>query len=68
MLIAASLRERSTGKGQRQVRNPDRMRAAIVDMQRHARFAALPKDPVVIRFDVDRECRFMLLKATEDAL
>lgn len=38
----------------------------FVDMQRRVRFAALPKHPIVIRFEIDhRECRFMLLRAAE---
>jgi hypothetical protein len=38
----------------------------LVDMQRRVRFAALPKHPIVIRFQIDRRAsRFMLLKAAE---
>jgi DNA-binding HxlR family transcriptional regulator len=38
----------------------------LIDMQRRVRFEALPKDPVVIRFEVDGKLlRFMLLKPTE---
>src|SRR5262245_18110065 len=31
-----------------------------VDMRRRVRFAALPKQPLVVRFEVDRKRRFML--------
>jgi DNA-binding HxlR family transcriptional regulator len=38
----------------------------LVDMQRRVRFAALPKDPIVVRFEIHRnKLRFMLLKAAE---
>ena len=38
----------------------------LVDMQRRVRFAALPKDPIVVRFEIERwESRFMLLKPAE---
>ena len=38
----------------------------LVDMQRRVRFEALPKHPIVIRFQIDRRAsRFMLLKAAE---
>lgn len=37
----------------------------LVDMQRRVRFSALPKDPIVVRFEVDGLRRFMLLKPTE---
>ena len=37
----------------------------LVDMQRRVRPAALPKDPIVVRFEIDRETRFMLLKGAE---
>jgi len=38
----------------------------LIDMQRRVRFDALPKEPVVVRFEVDRRMpRFMLLKPTE---
>jgi DNA-binding HxlR family transcriptional regulator len=38
----------------------------LVDMQRRVRFAALPKDPIVVRFEIDRrESHFMLLKPAE---
>jgi DNA-binding HxlR family transcriptional regulator len=41
----------------------------LVDMQRRVRFAALPKDPIVVRFAIaGRPRRFMLLKAGEAAL
>jgi DNA-binding HxlR family transcriptional regulator len=41
----------------------------LVDMQRRVRFAALPRHPIVIRFEIDRrERRFMLLKETEASL
>jgi DNA-binding HxlR family transcriptional regulator len=38
----------------------------LVDMQRRVRFEALPKDPVVVRFEIQgRRPRFMLLKPGE---
>ncbi|MGL4289599.1 MAG: winged helix-turn-helix transcriptional regulator [Phreatobacter sp.] len=41
----------------------------LVDMQRRVRFAALPRDPIVVRFEVDRRpARFMLLKTSEVSL
>src|SRR5436190_15606274 len=41
----------------------------LVDMQRRVRFAALPKDPLVVRFEVRGQGpRFMLLKASEASL
>src|SRR5215831_12719427 len=41
----------------------------LVDMQRRVRFAALPKHPIVIRFQIDRRAtRFMLLKAAEASI
>ena len=41
----------------------------LVDMQRRVRFSALPKDPIVVRFEIDgRAPRFMLLKPTEASL
>jgi DNA-binding HxlR family transcriptional regulator len=41
----------------------------LVDMQRRVRFEALPKDPIVIRFEIDRHPpRFMLLKTSEASL
>jgi DNA-binding HxlR family transcriptional regulator len=40
----------------------------LVDMQRRVRFAALPKHPIVVRFEIDRQRRFMLLKAAEASL
>ena len=41
----------------------------LVDMQRRVRFAMLPRDPIVVRFEVDgRIRRFMLLKPTEASI
>ncbi|MGO4574292.1 winged helix-turn-helix transcriptional regulator [Microvirga sp. 2TAF3] len=42
----------------------------LVDMQRRVRFEALPKDPIVVRFEIDgrQPPRFMLLKAAEASL
>lgn len=41
----------------------------LVDMQRRVNFDALPKDPIVIRFDVARNAaRFMLLKPAEASI
>jgi DNA-binding HxlR family transcriptional regulator len=41
----------------------------LVDMQRRVRFAALPKDPLVVRFELDRFApRFLLLRPSEAAL
>ncbi|MBM3600667.1 MAG: winged helix-turn-helix transcriptional regulator [Alphaproteobacteria bacterium] len=42
----------------------------LVDMQRRVRAAALPKDPIVIRFEIERRPppRFLLLKSGEVAL
>jgi DNA-binding HxlR family transcriptional regulator len=42
----------------------------LVDMQRRVRFAALPKEPLVVRFEIggQREPRFMLLKPAEASL
>jgi DNA-binding HxlR family transcriptional regulator len=39
----------------------------LVDMQRRARLEALPKDPIVVRFEIDgpRQPRFLLLRRTE---
>jgi hypothetical protein len=37
----------------------------LVDMQRRVRVDALPKDPIVVRFEIERSRRFMLLKKTE---
>jgi hypothetical protein len=38
-------------------------------MQRRVRFEALPRDPLVVRFEIDgRQPRFMLLKADEASL
>lgn len=41
----------------------------LIDMQRRVRFEALPKHPIVVRFEVDLQSRrFMLLKAGEASL
>jgi DNA-binding HxlR family transcriptional regulator len=41
----------------------------LVDMQRRVHFAALPKEPLVVRFDIrGHHRRFMLLKTTEASL
>ena len=41
----------------------------LIDMQRRVRFAALPRDPIVVRFDIDGQPpRFLLLKTTEASL
>ncbi len=41
----------------------------LVDMQRRVRFAALPKDPLVVRFELrGHPRRFMLLKKSEASL
>ena len=41
----------------------------LIDMQRRVRLAALPKHPIVVRFEIGRrESRFMLLKAAEASL
>ncbi len=41
----------------------------LVDMQRRVRFAALPKDPLVVRFELrGQRRRFMLLKRSEASL
>jgi len=41
----------------------------LVDMQRRARQPALPKHPIVVRFEIGRaKARFMLLKASEVSL
>jgi len=41
----------------------------LVDMQRRVRAEALPKDPIVVRFEIDaRQPRFMLLQAAEASL
>ena len=41
----------------------------LVDMQRRVRFASLPKDPFVVRFEIrGHRPRFMLLKKTEASL
>jgi DNA-binding HxlR family transcriptional regulator len=38
----------------------------LIDMQRRVRFEALPKEPMVVRFEVQRnKPRFMLLKSSE---
>lgn len=43
------------------------LEALLVDMQRRVRFAALPGEPLVVRFQIAgvRQPRFMLLKPTE---
>ncbi len=41
----------------------------LVDMQRRVRFSALPRDPVVVRFEIrGHQLRFMLLKKSEASL
>jgi DNA-binding HxlR family transcriptional regulator len=41
----------------------------LVDMQRRVRFETLPKDPIVVRFEIDgREPRFMLFRTSEASL
>lgn len=41
----------------------------LVDMQRRVRLSALPKTPIVVRFEIDRyKPRFMLLKSSEASL
>jgi DNA-binding HxlR family transcriptional regulator len=41
----------------------------LVDMRRRVRFAALPRDPLVLRFEIGRAPpRFLLLKAAEASL
>lgn len=41
----------------------------LVDMQRRVRFEALPKHPIVIRLDIDRDRpRFLLLRASEASI
>lgn len=41
----------------------------LVDMQRRVNFDALPRDPIVVRFDIPRNAaRFMLLKPAEASL
>jgi DNA-binding HxlR family transcriptional regulator len=41
----------------------------LVDMRRRVRFGALPKDPIVVRFEIDKQRpRFMLLKPAEASL
>jgi DNA-binding HxlR family transcriptional regulator len=37
----------------------------LIDMQRRVRVEALPKDPIVVRFEIERSRRFMLLKRSE---
>jgi DNA-binding HxlR family transcriptional regulator len=54
-------------------RRPDRedldVEPLLVDMQRRVRFHALPKHPLVVRFEINRaKPRFMLLKASEVSL
>jgi DNA-binding HxlR family transcriptional regulator len=53
----------------RSAKNEDNdLEPLLIDMQRRVRFAALPKDPSVVRFEIDRQRRFMLLKAAEASL
>jgi DNA-binding HxlR family transcriptional regulator len=41
----------------------------LIDMQRRVRFSALPKDPLVVRFEIGQhQPRFMLLKVEEASL
>ena len=42
----------------------------LVDMQRRVRFETLPRDPVVVRFEIEgrRQPRFMLLRTAEASL
>jgi len=41
----------------------------LIDMQRRVRFEALPRDPLVVRFEIDgHQPRFMLLKTEEASL
>lgn len=41
----------------------------LVDMRRRVRFGALPKEPIVVRFEIQgSRTRFMLLKTTEASL
>jgi DNA-binding HxlR family transcriptional regulator len=54
-------------------RQPDRedldVEPLLVDMQRRVLHHALPKHPIVVRFEIDRaKARFMLLKASEVSL
>lgn len=55
-------------------RHPDNedldLEPVLVDMRRRVRFDALPKNPTVVRFEIDgsRQPRFMLLKAGEASL
>lgn len=45
------------------------MEPVLLDMQRRVRRDALPKNPMVVRFEIDRrKPRFMLLKASEASL
>ncbi|MCL6684089.1 winged helix-turn-helix transcriptional regulator [Sphingomonas alba] len=45
------------------------LQAVLVDMERRVRFDALPKDPIVIRFEIrGHRPRFMLLKKTEASI
>jgi DNA-binding HxlR family transcriptional regulator len=37
----------------------------LIDMQRRVRIDALPREPIVVRFEVDQRRRFMLLKRSE---
>jgi DNA-binding HxlR family transcriptional regulator len=41
----------------------------LIDMQRRVNFDVLPKDPIVVRFDIPRNAtRFMLLKSAEASI
>lgn len=53
----------------RQAENEDLdLEPVLVDMQRRVRTNSLPKDPLVLRFEIDGQRRFMLLKAAEISL
>jgi len=53
----------------RSAKNEDNdLEPLLVDMRRRVRYAALPKHPIVVRFEIDRQRRFMLLKAEEASL
>ena len=53
----------------RSAKNEDNdLEPLLVDMQRRVRFSAIPNHPIVIRFEIDRQYRFMLLKAAEVSL
>jgi DNA-binding HxlR family transcriptional regulator len=54
-------------------RHPDQedldFEPVLIDIQRRVRFDMLPKDPIVVRFEIDAfKPRFMLLKPTEASL